>query len=221
MAGTIQETRFEGVFSDSERLYTRNLSPGTKVYGERLLIQDGIEYREWVPTRSKLAAYIKLGGSFFPFKKKSRVLYLGAASGTTSSHISDIVSEGTVYCVEISQRSFRDLVTVCETRPNMVPILADATKPEGYRFVVERAEVVYQDIAQKGQARILAKNMRSFAAIQGMLALKARSEDVTRPPSEVIEEAKMSLRTDEFRVVDSRSLDPLEKDHGMIGVEWG
>ncbi len=215
----IGETGFEGVYSDLDRLYTRNLTPGKKVYGERLVVQDGVEYREWVPTRSKLAAYLKLGGKFFPFEKSSRILYLGAASGTTCSHLSDIVSEGTLYCVEISQRSFRDLVTLCESRPNMVPILADATKPEEYRFLVERVDIVYQDIAQKGQASILVRNMRVFNASKGVLALKARSEDVTRRPEEVIEEARLELRRSGFKVIDQRSLDPLEKDHGMIAVE--
>jgi len=208
----------EGVWTDGQKLYTKSLAPGTKVYGEHLFEHDGVEYREWVPYRSKLAAYLMKGGREFPFTRRSRVLYLGAASGTTASHVADICSEGTVFCVEISQRSFRELVSVCEKRKNMVPILSDATRPSGYRFVVEKSEIVYQDVAQKNQASILMKNMDEFLVRQGMLALKARSEDVTVPPVEVFEKAKRSLVASGLKVLDVRDLGPYEKDHAMMVV---
>lgn len=215
----IQRTRFEGVFTDGERLYTANSAPGRAVYGERLVNVDGVEYREWVPTRSKLAAYIKNGGSFFPFAPDARVLYLGAASGTTASHIADIASRGTVFCIEFSPRSFRDLVAVCETRPNMVPFLADATRPSEYSFGVDLVTVAYQDIAQKGQASIFSKNMKAFSAPSGMLVVKSRSEDVTRAPRDVYEDVRRQLRGEGLKVVETVQLDPMEKDHAMIGVE--
>jgi fibrillarin-like pre-rRNA processing protein len=218
MTSAISPTPFQGVFSQDGRLYTKNRTPGEKVYGERLVVQEGAEYREWSPTRSKLAAYLKNGGRFFPFQKDSKVLYLGAASGTTASHISDIVSDGTIYCVEISPRSFRDLVQVCERRTNMVPFLADATKPSEFSFGVEGVNVVYQDIAQKGQVAILTKNMEAFRAPSGLIALKSRSEDVTKPPERVYEEARKQLRKRGFQVVDIVPLDPMEKDHAMIAV---
>ncbi|MGD1060875.1 MAG: fibrillarin-like rRNA/tRNA 2'-O-methyltransferase [Methanomassiliicoccales archaeon] len=208
----------EGAWSDKERLYTRSIVPGTRVYGERLIEVDGVEYREWVPYRSKLAAYLMKGGREFPFTKRSRVLYLGAASGTTASHVADICSEGTVFCVEISQRSFRELVSVCEKRKNMVPILSDATKPSGYRFVVDRADVVYQDVAQKNQASILTRNMDEFQVAKGMLALKARSEDVTSVPEEVFERARRGLVASGLKVIEVRDLGPYEKDHAMMVV---
>ena len=158
------------------------------------------------------------GGKMFPFRRNSRVLYLGAASGTTASHVADVCSEGMVYCVEISQRSFRELVQVCEKRRNMVPILSDATKPSGYRFVVDRADVVYQDVAQKNQASILARNMQEFSAKDGMLALKARSEDVTVMPEVVFEQARKTLVGSGLTVLDVCDLGPYEKDHAMIAV---
>jgi fibrillarin-like pre-rRNA processing protein len=212
------ETRAKGVYWDGERLLTRNFAPGAKVYGERLLTFEGIEYREWSPSRSKLGAYLRLGGLSYPFKEDSRVLYLGAASGTTASHVADIARNGTVYCVEISPRSFRDLVKVCEGRRNMVPILGDATRPQDFSFLVERADIVYQDIAQKGQATIFAKAMRAFGACSGMLSLKARSEDVTREPEGIFEEARSQLIKEGFKVLDLMDLAPFEKDHAMIVV---
>ena len=214
----IEVTRFEGVFSDSERLYTRNSSSGKAVYGERLVCSGGVEYREWVPTRSKLAAYLRVGGSFFPFRRDTRVLYLGAASGTTASHVADIVTEGAVYCVEISPRSFRDLVPVCESRPNMVPFLADATKPQEYSFGVPGVDVVYQDIAQKGQAQIFLKNYKAFSAKSGLLVIKSRSEDVTQDPERIYDEARRQLREAGLKVREAVRLDPMEKDHAMIAV---
>lgn len=212
------ETRAKGVYWDGERLLTRNSAPGSRVYGERLFTFEGVEYREWSPRRSKLGAYLRLGGLASPFKEDSQVLYLGAASGTTASHVADIVWKGTVYCVEISPRSFRDLVKVCEARRNMVPILADATKPKEFSFLVEMVDVVYQDIAQKGQASIFAKAMRAFSAKGGMLSLKARSEDVTREPGDIFEEARSFLERDGFRVLDLVELEPFEKDHAMVVV---
>lgn len=215
----INETRFQGVFSDGNLLLTRNAVPGNRVYGERLFNHQGTEYREWVPNRSKLAAYIKCGGSFYPFKEDSKVLYLGAASGTTSSHVADIVLRGAVFCVEISPRSFRDLVKVCETRKNMIPILADATRPDEYVFAVESPTVVYQDIAQKNQVGIFMKNMKAFNVKQGMLVIKARSEDVTKDPPEIFREVKATLLREGYRVVDLVDIDRYEKDHAMITVE--
>ncbi len=214
----IRKSRFEGVFEDDERLYTRNSAPGHTVYGEKLFSQDGIEYREWVPTRSKLAAYIRCGGQWSPFKADSKVLYLGAASGTTASHVADMTPKGTVFCIEISPRSFRDLVPVCETRPNMVPFLADATRPEQYSFGIDRVDVVYQDIAQKGQASIFIKAMRTFHAPEGLLVIKSRSEDVSRPPSELYGEAKAQLKGSGMNILGMVELDPLEKDHAMMEV---
>jgi fibrillarin-like pre-rRNA processing protein len=212
------ETRAKGVYWDGERLLTRNYAPGSRVYGERLFAFEGTEYREWSPSRSKLGAYLRLGGMRSPFKEDSKVLYLGAASGTTASHVADIVRKGTVYCVEISPRSFRDLVKVCEVRRNMVPILGDATKPQEFSFLVDRADIVYQDIAQKNQAAIFAKAMKAFGATFGMLSLKARSEDVTREPREIFEETGVQLTKDGFEVQDVMDLEPFEKDHAMFVV---
>ncbi len=214
----IETTAFPGVFRSGEMLLTRNLTPGRRVYGERLFSQDDLEYREWVPDRSKLSAYLRKGGKCFPFLHDSHVLYLGAASGTTSSHVSDLVPDGRVYCVEISPRSFRDLVGICEGRPNMMPILGDATKPDDLAFLVERADVVYQDVAQKNQAGIFAKAMKRFPAKWGMLAVKSRSEDMRREPREIFQESAELLIRDGLNVREMVELTPFEKDHAMIVV---
>ena len=206
----------DGVFEDRGRLYTESARPGFRVYGERLVSSGGTEYREWDPRRSKLSAYLTAGGRDVPFGRGSTVLYLGASSGTTPSHVADIVRDGRVVCVEFAPRMFRELVRNSEGRPMMMPVLGDATKPEEYAMFAERVDAVYQDVAQKHQADILCDNMDAFNAQWGMVAVKARSEDVTAPPERIFEQAEARIREKGYRIVDSRSLEPYEKDHRMI-----
>ncbi|MGQ9507381.1 MAG: fibrillarin-like rRNA/tRNA 2'-O-methyltransferase, partial [Candidatus Bathycorpusculaceae bacterium] len=143
----------------AHRLATKNLASGRNVYGERLIRYEGFEYRVWDAYRSKLAAAILKNLRTVPIKPNHKVLYLGAASGTTASHVSDIVGEdGHVYCVEFAARAIRELVNnVCAYRINMVPILEDARFPEKYAvFISGRVDDIYCDIAQPEQAKILA-----------------------------------------------------------------
>jgi fibrillarin-like pre-rRNA processing protein len=204
------------VFSENNKLYTISYSPGIKVYGEKLVKMSDLEYREWNPRKSKLAAYLKAGGTVFPIKKDSRLLYLGASSGTTASHISDIAAAGKVYCVEFSPRMFRELMTTCARRSNMMPILGDATNPEEYQFAVDPVDIVYADVAQKRQADIIADNMNFFRADTGMVAIKARSEDVASNPSDIYRASEKRLKERGFEILDSRDLGPYENDHRMI-----
>ncbi len=207
------------VFTERRRLYTASAAPGVRTYGERLLVLDGTEYREWDPRRSKLAAYLANGGKVLPIRKNSNVLYLGASSGTTPSHVSDMARDGKVFCVEFAPRMFRELVVNCKPRPNMMPLLADATRPSEYEFMVSGVDVVYQDVAQKNQADILADNMDKFGAGYGMVAVKARSEDVSENPKAIFRRAESRLKERGFRILDTLSLEPYEDSHEMIVVE--
>ncbi len=205
----------------AKRLATRNLSPGRNVYGERLIRFEGIEYRVWDAFRSKLAAAILKGLNNVPIKPNHQVLYLGAASGTTASHVSDIVGEkGHVYCVEFASRSIRDLVeNVCAYRVNMSPILEDARLPEKYSmFVRGKVDEIYCDIAQPEQAKVLADNADVFLKEHGwiMLAVKAQSIDVTKEPSEVYKSEVKVLEKRGFRVEEVIHLEPYDKAHAMI-----
>ena len=147
------------------RLATRSTDP-VPVYGERIL--GG--YRLWDPFRSKLAALLlKSKGRGLRLKRDAKVLYLGAATGTTVSHVSDIVADGLVYAVEFSPRSMRDLIRLCERRKNIIPILADAARPEAYAALVEPVDLVYQDIAQRNQAEIASLNCARYLLSDGEL----------------------------------------------------
>jgi len=208
----------------TKRLATRNLTPGRTVYGERLITFKGIEYRIWDPYRSKLAAAILKGLKTVPIKPGNKVLYLGAASGTTATHVSDIVGEnGHVYCVEFSARAIRELVNnVCAYRPNMSPILEDARLPERYSMLVEKVDNIYCDIAQPEQAKILADNADLYLkkGAEIMLAIKAQSINVTKEPSEVYKREIETLKTRNFKIKEVIHLEPYDKAHAMIVAEF-
>jgi len=204
----------------SRRLATRNLAPGKNVYGERLIRYLGVEYRLWDAFRSKFAAAILKGLETVPIQPNHKVLYLGAASGTTASHVSDIIGDGGhVYCIEFAPRSIRELVNnVCAFRPNMSPILADARLPEQYLTLMETVNDIYCDIAQPEQAKVLADNADIFLINGGsiMLAIKAQSIDVTKEPSEVYKREIDTLKTRGFHIREVVHLEPYDKAHAMI-----
>jgi fibrillarin-like pre-rRNA processing protein len=219
----VEHERFKSVYwveleDGTRRLATVNLAKGTQVYGERLVEVEGVEYRLWDPYRSKLAAAILKDIRENPINPGKLVLYLGAASGTTPSHVSDLVGpSGCVYCVEISSRPLRDLLVVCSRRPNMTPILADARQPHSYCPLVGEVDVIYQDIAQPDQTDILLANARTFLREEGyaVLALKARSIDATREPRDVFRDEVEKIEG-EMEILDAKVLDPYEKDHAML-----
>lgn len=205
----------------AQRLATANFAPSRTVYGERLIRFKGVEYRVWDAFRSKLAAAILKGVHTVPIRLGSHVLYLGAASGTTPSHISDIIGEqGHVHCVEFASRSLRDLVdNVCAYRLNMSPFLEDARFPEKYAmFIPGKVDCIYCDIAQPEQAKVLADNADVFLKEHGwvMLAVKSQSIDVTREPTEVYQQEAKVLRKRGFDVKEIVRLEPYDKAHAMI-----
>jgi len=212
--------RFSGVYTDERGLYTVSSFPGERVYGERLVRSGKKEYRSWNPRRSKLAAYLQKGGNIFPFETASRVLYLGAASGTTASHISDVVVKGQIICVEFSTRSFRDLVDMARDRPPIVPILADARNPEGYVSIVGQADIIYQDVSQRDQLDIFIKNANRMLALDGtgILMLKARSVDSSVDPKKLYRRTVELLEEQDYRTMDIVELTPFQKDHAAIVV---
>lgn len=107
-----------------------------------------VEYRVWNPYRSKIAAAIIGGIDDIFIRPGSKVLYLGGSTGTTISHVADIVGEtGVVYGVEFANRPGRDLVNMAKRRTNVVPIVGDARKPLEYRFLVGMVDVVFADVA--------------------------------------------------------------------------
>ena len=202
-----------------KKLATENLMPGNQVYNEKLLNVKGVEYRIWNPFRSKLAASIMNGLKDFPFNKKSDVLYLGVSTGTTISHISDIVGQdGIIFGVEHAARVARDFLDrVASHRKNIVPIIQDARKPEEFFSVYKKVDVVYVDIAQPDQTDIAIENCKLYLKSGGYLFLiiKTRSIDVTKDPKRVIKNEIKKLES-LFEIKQTIDLQPYDKDHAMV-----
>ena len=208
------EKLFDGVFKIDGKLATVNLVKGKSVYGEELVKDKGIEYRTWNPYRSKLSAAILKGLSEMRIKRGSNVLYIGAATGTTPSHVSDIVGgSGTVYCIEISERNMRELLRLCETRHNMLPILQDARYVERYADEVGKADVIYQDVSARDQNEILVRNSALLKkGGYAYVAIKSQSIDITKNPKQVYKEFLDSVSSD-LELVETIDIMPFDKKH--------
>ncbi|MDD1719218.1 MAG: fibrillarin-like rRNA/tRNA 2'-O-methyltransferase [Methanoregulaceae archaeon] len=177
------------------------------VYGERVI--NG--YRVWDPYRSKLAALYALGAGP-DLIKSMRVLYLGAAHGTTVSHVADYTD--VVYAVEFAPRPIQDLLEVSARRRNVIPIMADASRPQTYAPLIEYVDLIYQDIAQPDQVEIARRNWL-FLKDGGIavLILKTRCVDVKKSPKEVLATATIECEDCGIRVLKSTWLSPYHQDH--------
>merc|ERR550534_3135558 len=224
----IEPHRHEGVFiarGKEDALVTLNLIPGNTVYGEKKVSVDGAEagtkteYRVWNPFRSKLAAAILGGVDKIHMPPGSKVLYLGAASGTTVSHVSDIVGpEGLVYAVEFSHRSGRDLINVAKKRTNIIPIIEDARHPHKYRMLVGMVDTIFADVAQPDQARIVAINTHHFLKTGGhfVISIKASCIDSTANPEAVFAAEVKKMQGEKMKPQEQMTLEPYERDHAVV-----
>ncbi|MFH2020492.1 MAG: fibrillarin-like rRNA/tRNA 2'-O-methyltransferase [archaeon] len=215
--------KFPNIYSRQDRrgrikLFTPNLTPGQVFFDEDTEKFGDVEYRNIDPRRSKLAAAIINEISQIGIREGDTILYLGASHGYTPSYVSDIVGEkGIIFALDFAPRVVRDLVFLCEKRKNLFPIMADANQPKLYASRILPVDVVYMDVAQRNQAEIFLKNCKLFLKSGGfgLLAVKSRSIDITRTPKQIYSEVRTKLEK-EITVVDSRILDPYEKDHCMF-----
>ncbi|XP_044134437.1 rRNA 2'-O-methyltransferase fibrillarin [Bufo gargarizans] len=222
----VEPHRHEGVFicrGKEDALVTKNLVPGESVYGEkRMSVEDGeikTEYRAWNPFRSKLAAAILGGVDQIYIKPGSKVLYLGAASGTTVSHVSDLVGpEGLVYAVEFSHRSGRDLINVAKKRTNIIPVIEDARHPHKYRMLLGMVDVIFADVAQPDQTRIVALNAHNFLKNGGhfVISIKANCIDSTAAPEAVFASEVKKMQQENMKPQEQLTLEPYERDHAVV-----
>ncbi|XP_063798342.1 rRNA 2'-O-methyltransferase fibrillarin [Pseudophryne corroboree] len=222
----VEPHRHEGVFicrGKEDALVTKNLVPGESVYGEkRISVEEGelkTEYRTWNPFRSKLAAAILGGVDQIHIKPGSKVLYLGAASGTTVSHVSDLVGpEGLVYAVEFSHRSGRDLINVAKKRTNIIPVIEDARHPHKYRMLLGMVDVIFADVAQPDQTRIVALNAHNFLKNGGhfVISIKANCIDSTAAPEAVFASEVKKMQQENMKPQEQLTLEPYERDHAVV-----
>ncbi|MBS3116159.1 fibrillarin-like rRNA/tRNA 2'-O-methyltransferase [Candidatus Woesearchaeota archaeon] len=203
------------------KIFTKSVLPGKAPFQEEIVNEKGVEFREFNPRRSKLAAMVMKGCTNAGIRAKDVILYLGASHGYTISFISDMVGkEGLIFGIDPAPRVMRDLVFLAEERKNIVPLLADANHPEEYLQRICQVDVVYQDVAQRNQEEIFTRNCHLFLKPggYGLLAVKARSIDIKRRSKDIFLEIRQKLEKI-FTVIDYKTLDPYEKDHCMIIIK--
>ncbi len=222
----VKETMIEGMYQlkidQKNRLATKNKVPGTNVYGERLIKVENEEYRLWDPFRSKFAAAYLSGMKLLPQLKAKNILYLGVSTGTTPSHFSDILEDGFIYGVEFSPKVMRKFYRLAEQRPNLIPILADARRPEEYSSYVFDVDLLYQDVSQPEQAKIFGRNAQEYLKPggEGIIAIKSQSIDVSLEPEEVFSK-QMSILENNFglKVIEHSKIDAYEKKHAVMIIK--
>ena len=210
----------DGVFEKNGRLLTQNLKccKGIKVYNEKLITYNNKEFRSWNPYRSKLAAAILNGLKDINITSDSQILYLGAATGTTVSHVSDIVKDGVVYAVENSPVAVKKLLQMSKKRQNIIPILSDANHPDRYSAIVSMVDIVYQDISQRNQSEIFINNVMRYLkkSGQGIIMVKSRSIDVSLKSKQAYKLVTNDLKKHGFNIVDMVDISRYEKNHAAI-----
>ncbi len=216
----MEPTDWPGVLREGRDLYTRNRVPGERVYGEELRTAGGVEYRLWDPFRSKFAALLLKGAPPDLWGEVRSVLYLGAAHGTTASHVSDLWPDAEIFVVEKSPTSFAPLLALARRRTNLLPLLTDAQLPERYQADVGLVDLLYQDVAQRNQAAIFVENARACLAPRGVgiLMLKVRSVTQRRPGPVVAREARAELERGGLTVRSEVTLAPFSREHVAMVV---
>jgi len=218
--------RHAGIFvakGKDDALCTKNLDPGTSVYGEKRVTVETeeakTEYRIWNPFRSKIASAITAGVDDIHIRPGAKLLYLGAAAGTTVSHCSDIVGPtGMVYAVEFAPRPGRDLINMAKKRTNIIPIIEDARYPLKYRMLVGMVDVIFADVAQPDQARIVGHNAQYYLKNGGhfVISIKANCIDSTIAAEAVFASEIKKLQEMGFKPREYVTLEPFERDHAVV-----
>lgn len=211
------ETSNSRLIKDGNRFFTLSNS-ALSVYGETVKKTKGGYLRQWDPRRSKFSAALHKKIRFMPFMRTSSVLYLGASSGTTVSHISDLCDQGKVYAVEISYDSFVKLLDLASQRDNIYPILEDANTVEKFSFFVGHVDIIYQDIAQRNQTQIFNTNAKFFkTARKAILILKAKAITSKKKEREILDQAIGEI--EDFKVKEIIDLRPYDKANYLIYME--
>jgi fibrillarin-like pre-rRNA processing protein len=219
----MEPTPWDGVLREGRDLFTPNGGPpGDRVYGEKLRVVGGVEYRQWDPFRSKLAALLAHGAPSADVWRGARsILYLGGAHGTTVSHLSDLRPSARIYVIEKSPTAFAPLLALARRRSNLYPLLADAQLPERYAADVGSVDLIYQDVAQRNQAAIFVENAQVMLAPRGrgVLMLKVRSVTQSLPAGAIVRAARSTLTTGGLAVTGETSLAPFSRDHVALAVQ--
>ena len=193
-----------------------NLPDGIRKKRSFLEIKDTNNWIAWNPYHSKLSAYILAKGKYWPFTRKSIVLYLGAAEGNTISYLSNLCPDGRIIGVDISPTSMAELILLAEKKKNIIPFLGDAHFPEQYHPHVNSPDIIYQDIAQGDQLDIFIRNYKYFKPKHGFLMLKSKS--IKGKDKEIINQYRENLES-YFTNVECINISKWAKGHRAYYVQ--
>lgn len=204
-----------------DKLYTKT-QDNYNHYGEKIIKQGETYLREWNPKHSKIAAAIKKGFKL-NLNPNSKVLYVGCSTGTTLSHIADIVTTGDIVANDVSPESMISLIKLMKIKKNIIPILSD------YRSLVknpdlknEKFDFIFQDVSQKDQTTVFIEIVKKFLLPKGQAAisLKTRSIDSRLSPKQVLKRECDKIRKAGLKIIKTLNLEPFEKDHYFLEVSF-
>jgi fibrillarin-like pre-rRNA processing protein len=221
-----EHPKYNGIYitgpMENLKIYSKNLASGYGVYGERLIQYKGVEYREWDPYRSKLAAILLENPITNFLSHNFNCLYLGASTGTTISHLSDLLTNGVIYGVEFSERSIRQLIQNTSNRKNIIPVLGDARFPETYaKSILTEINLIYQDVAQPNQAEIAISNSEYYLKKDGIIiiAIKSQSIDSISKSEKVYEQEKKKLEDSGYIILETVDIHRYAANHIVLIVK--
>lgn len=168
--------------------------------------------REWNPFRSKWKAALEknLDVSINP---NDNILYLGASSGTTVSHISKLTS-GIIFAVENSPQMAIRLVKLAESSNNIAPIFSDARDIEFIKKSIynKQINILFQDIPSLDQINILIKNS-TLVNKDCKIFFSLKTQSISQKDyKQTSEDADQKLKI-HFRIIKKLDLKPFHKKH--------
>ena len=107
---------------------------------------------------------------------------------------------------------------MAKKRTNVIPIIEDARHPHKYRMLVGMVDVVFADVAQPDQARIVAINAHLFLKTSGhvLISIKANCIDSTVPAEVVFAREVKKLQEEKIKPQEQLTLEPYERDHALV-----
>lgn len=211
----------EGIYRRNGMIYTINNTDKHKYYDEDILIHLNNYYRQWNPYKSKISASIKKNLKEIPISRESVILYLGSSSGTTVSHISDILTNGKIFAVDSSKEMMKKFMKLAHNRKNIFPILESARNYKNYDIPSDTCiDLIIQDVACVDQVNILINNSDYYLKSKGkvLITIKTQCIDSIKKPGIVIEEQKEILKG-KFKILQTLNLEPFEKNHWLLLME--
>jgi rRNA 2'-O-methyltransferase fibrillarin len=107
---------------------------------------------------------------------------------------------------------------MAKKRTNVIPIVEDARHPHKYRMLVGMVDVIFADVAQPDQARIITMNAHQFLKTTGhiVISIKANCIDSTVDAATVFAREVKKLQEEKVKPREQLTLEPYERDHAVV-----